>query len=388
MVKFAGQASAELPGDAQAAWLEACTLGWLKGNDKVIFTGAPQAGTTFVLIADNRRITCRFTRVDPPHALGWEGDDGSSGTLELEPRGDATRATYHAVYVPRAAADKVAAGLIGAFARDKAKRETDNDAADELSWLARRVRRRAEGKPAGARAPSMMLELCDFGLATSDPATVPAFDAQGHLELEAAETVLWTGTATPAAEDAQAAGGREQFTTLWKSSRTAAITLTNQRLVYDIRQFTEGDMSWIIVGGATGVALAALSALRAGAQRSGRTAAGQIRHANLANLITGAQARTTFAGPATVTATLIEPPKRAIRVSLLTTGPAEDLARQWIQAAATERLQRLADKLAELPDKRDQLLAQQHDPRPHDGYWGPFWGLPLFCLLRQDLPRT
>jgi hypothetical protein len=182
--------------------------------------------------------------------------------------------------------------------------------------------------------------------------------------------------------------GREQFTTLWKSTKKAAITLTNQRLVYDIRKFTEGDMSWIIVGGATGLALTALSAARASARRSGRTAAGQIRHENLGNLITGADARTTFAGPATVTATLIEPPKRVIRVHLIVDSPAEDLARRWVQAAAAERLQRLAGALSEQPDKRDELLAQQQDPKPRDGYWGPFWGLPLPSLLSQDRPMA
>ena len=113
---------------------------------------------------------------------------------------------------------------------------------------------------------------------------------------------------------------------------------------------------------------------------------GQIRHENLANLITGANSRTTFAGPATVTATLIEPPKRALRIHLITDSPAEELARPWTQAAATERLHRLAGQLAEHPDKRDLLLAQQHDPKPRDGYWGPFWSLPMACHLGQDRP--
>lgn len=387
-MKFAGHASAEMPADAQTSWLEASTLGWLKGYDRVILTEPAQAGSTFTLVEGNRRITCRFTRADPLLALSWEGDDGSSGKLDFQPRGDTASADYHAVYVPKAAADKIAAGLIGAFARGKAQRETDNDAASELSRLARRVKRRADGKPLDARAPRFMLDLCDFGAATPDTATVPAFDAQGQLVLAAGETVLWTGTATPAAEAAQAAGGREQFTTLWKSNKKAAVTLTTQRLVYDIRKFTEGDMSWIIVGGATGVALTALSVARASARRSGRTAAGQIRHENLANLITGADARTTFAGPATVTATLIEPPKRGIRLHLITDHPAEDHARRWVQAAATERLQRLTSRLTEQPDKRDQLLAQQRDPKPRDGYWGSFWGLPLACPLGQDRPMA
>lgn len=243
--------------------------------------------------------------------------------------------------------------------------------------------RRAHGKPVDDRAPRFMMDLCDFGAGTSDPDTVPAFNAEGQLVMAAGEAVLWTGTATPAAEAAQAAGGREQFTTLWKSPGRAAVTLTTQRLVYDIRDFTAGDMSWLMAGEATGPTSTALSAARAGSHHSGQTAAGQIRHANLANLITGTNARTTFAGPATVTATLIEPPKRVIRLHLIADNPVEDLAQRWVRAAATERLQRLASKLAELPDKRDQLLAQQNDPKPHDGYWGPFWSLPLARLLSQ-----
>jgi hypothetical protein len=387
-MKFAGHASAQMPADARTAWLDATTLGWLKGYDKVIVAQPPQAGAYFTLVQDGHRVTCRFTRADAPLALCWEGDDGSSGSLTFESRGQATWADYHAVYVPKVAADKIAAGLISAFARGKAQRETDNDAASELSRLARRVKLRAGGRPVDDRAPRLMLDLCDFGAGTPDPSTIPAFDPHGQLIMAAGETVLWAGTATPAAEAAQLAGGRERFTTLWKSTKKAAVTLTSERLVYDVRNFTEGDMSWIIVGGVTGVALTALSALRAGARRSGRTAAGQIRHENLANLITGATARTTFAGPATVTATLIEPPKRGIRVHLFADSPAEDLARQWTRAAATERLQRLASLMTEQPAKRDQLLAQQQDPKPHDGYWGPFWGLPLSCPLGRDRPMT
>jgi len=244
-----------------------------------------------------------------------------------------------------------------------------------------------EGKPVGSRAPKLMLDLYDFGAGASDPGTVPAFDAEGQLVMAAGETVLWTGTATPAAEAAQAAGGREQFTLLWKSAKEAAVTLTTQRLVYDIREFSPGETSWLVVSGAAEEALTALSASSAGAHRARQAAAGQIRHENLANLITGANARTTFAGPATVTATILEPPKRVIRLHLVANNPAEDLAQRWVRAAATERLQRLSSQLAELPEKRDQLLAQQNDPKPHDGYWGPFWGLPLACLLGQDRPR-
>jgi hypothetical protein len=243
--------------------------------------------------------------------------------------------------------------------------------------------RRADGKPVDDRAPRFMMDLCDFGAGTSDPDTVPAFNAEGQLVMAAGEAVLGTGTAIPVAEAAQAAGGREQFTTLWQSPKRAAVTLTTQRLVYDIGDFTAEDMSWLMIGGATRPTSSALGAARAGSHHSGRTAAGQIWHANLANLITGANARTTFAGPATVTATLLEPPKWAIRVHIIADHPVEDLARRWVRAAATERLQRLASHLAERPDKRDQLLAQQNDPKPHDGYWGPFWGLPLARPLGQ-----
>ena len=118
--------------------------------------------------------------------------------------------------------------------------------------------------------PDHVLHLAD---------TIPAFDAEGQLVLATAEAVLWTGTATLAA---QAAGGREQFTTLWKSPEKAAVTLTTQRLIYYLRDFTAGDMSWLIIGGATGPAPTALSAARAGSHHSGQTSAGQIRYANLA----------------------------------------------------------------------------------------------------------
>lgn len=246
---------------------------------------------------------------------------------------------------------------------------------------------RADGKPVDERAPRSMLDLCRFGAGTSGSDTVPAFNADGQLMMAAGEALLWTGTASPAAEDAQAAGGREQFTTLWKSLKKAAITLTTQRLVYDIRDSTAGDMSWLVIGGATVPTSTARNAARAGSHYSGQTAAGQIRHENLANLITGAHARTTFAGPATVSATLIESPKRVIRLHLIGDDPVEDLARRWVRAAATERLQRLVSQLAELPDKRDQLLDQQNDPKPYDGYWGLFWSLPMARLLGQDRSR-
>jgi len=100
-VKFAGHARAEMPADAQTSWLEAATLGWLKGYEKVILTEPPQAGATFSLVEDNRRITCRFTRAEPGRALCWEGDDCSSGSVEFQPQGRTTWADYDAVYVPR-----------------------------------------------------------------------------------------------------------------------------------------------------------------------------------------------------------------------------------------------------------------------------------------------
>jgi hypothetical protein len=399
MVKFAGHASAEMPGDAQTSWLEASTLGWLKGE--LILTGLPRVGAVFTRVKDGHRITCHFTRAEPARALCWEGDDGSSGRLEFETRGETTWASYHAVYVRTAAADKVATVLISVFARGKAQREADKDAASELGRLGRLVKLRTGRKLVDDRAPRFMLDLCVFGAVTPDSASIPVFDAKGQLVMAPGESLLWTGRATPAAEEAQTAGGREQFTTLWKSTKKAAITLTDQRLVYDIRKFTESDMFRILMAGGTGSrgvgrGLTARRAARDSARRSNRTAAGQIRHENLWNLITGAGARTTFAGSATVTATLMEPPKRVIRVHLMVDSRAEDLARRWVQAAATERLQRLA-RLQQLagalskqpqPDERDQLLAQQQDPKPRDSYSGPFWGLPLPCPLGQDRPMA
>jgi Polyketide cyclase / dehydrase and lipid transport len=383
-LKFSGHAFAELPGDAQKSWLEASTLGWLKGYDKVLLTGSPQVGATFTLVDGRVSTTCRFTRVEPPRALSWEGTDGTAGSLEFEPLGGTTRVTYHAVYVPKAGTDKLAAGLIGALARGKAQRETDKDAADELRNLSRRVKLRVSGRPVDGHAPRFMLDFCDFAAESSDLATIPAFDESGRLRLARGEQVLWTGTAILAAESAQAARGQEQFTALWSSREKAFLALTSQRLVYDIRNFTHGDMSWLIVGGATGLALTAFSAARASVRRSGRTAAGQIRHENLANLITGANARTTFASPATVTATICEPPKRLIRLHVTSDSSAEDLAQRWIRAAAAERLQRLAGSLNEYPDQHEKLLAQQLDPKPHSGYWGPFWAVPLPCMLGRD----
>ena len=384
-MKFTGSASDKMPGDASTVWLEACSLDWLKGIDEVILTNPVEVGATFTLVEDRWRITCQFTRVEPPIALSWKGEDGSSGTLEFEPLGDVTRANYHAVYVPKAAADKVAAGLISAFARSKAQRETDNDAARELKNLAHRVKRRIASKPSNDRAPRFMLEFCDFGADTLDPCTIPRFDRQGQLLLEHEEKVLWTGAALLAAEAAQATGGREQFKTMWKSNKKAAVTLTDQRLVYDIRNISEGDISWFIIGDIIGLELAANSAAKAREYQVGQIAVGQIRHENLANLITGANARTTFAGPATVTATLIEPPKRALRVHLIAEGQAEEIAQRWIQIAATQRLQHLEDLLRYVPDKRRELLAQQKHPEPRIGYWGPLWGLPLSCGLGKDL---
>ncbi len=383
-MKFSGHASADLPGDAQTSWLAASTLGWLKGYDKVLLTEPPRVGGVFTLVDDRTSISCRFTRVEPPHTLSWEGADGTAGSLQFQPSGNATRVSYHAVYVPKAGADKLAAGVISALARGRAQRETDKDAADELRNLSRRVRLHAAGKPIDSRAPRFMLDLCDFGADSIDPATIPAFDAQGRLLLAPGEQVLWTGAAILAAESAQAARGHEQFAALWTSKEKASLTLTSQRLVYDIRDFTQGDMSWLIVGGATGLALTAFSAARASARRSGRTAAGQVRHENLANLITGANARTSFASPGTVTATVCEPPKRVIRLHVRSDHPAEDIAQRWVRAAATERLDRLAGSLNEYPDKHEKLLAQQLDPQPHTGYWGPFWALPLPRMLGRD----
>jgi hypothetical protein len=187
--------------------------------------------------------------------------------------------------------------------------------------------------------PDHVLHLAD---------TIPAFDAEGQLVLATAEAVLWTGTATLAA---QAAGGREQFTTLWKSPEKAAVTLTTQRLIYYLRDFTAGDMSWLIIGGGRRdqrrphLAQHGLARTTPGRRRQGRSGTQTWR---------GTNARTTFAGPATVTATLIEPPKRAIRLHLIADNPVEDLAQRWVWAAATERLRRLASQLPDLPDTRDQ----------------------------------
>ena len=364
-MKFTGHAILEMPGNVDASWLEACTLRWLKGYDEVMLTEFPRAGGTFALVEERWRTTCRFTRVEPSGALCWEGADGSSASLELEPRGDKTLVKYRAVYVPRAALDKVAAGLISAFAHGKARRETDKDAASELRILARRVKLRTDGKPIDNRRPRFMLDMCDFGSGTLDPSTMPMFDPLGQLLLEHGETVLWAGTGTAAAEAGQAYNGRERFTTMWQTNEMAAFTLTDRRLVYDIRKYGRGRE-----------------------RRPGSTAAGQIRHENLANLITGTDAPTTFAAVATVTAALVEPPKRLIRLHFVIDGLADDMARRWIQAAAADRLERLTGSPKDYPGQRDQLLAQQQDPRPYAGNPGQFWALPLTRRLGQDAPMA
>ena len=140
--------------------------------------------------------------------------------------------------MPKATLDKVAAGMISAFAHGKARRETDKDAASELRNLARRVKLRTGGKPIDNRRPRFMLDMCDFGSGTLDPCTMPMFDPQGQLLLEHGETALWTGAGTAAAEAGQTYNGQEQFTTMWQTNERATFTLTDRRLVYDIRKYS------------------------------------------------------------------------------------------------------------------------------------------------------
>jgi hypothetical protein len=389
MVRFAGNAIQEIESDAATVWAETTTLRWLKGWDRVLVTEAPVPGGTFLLVEDRFGVSCQWTKVEPCQELQWCGDDGSEGRVSLENRGNVTVVTYASISVPRAAVDKIFGGLAKTFAKGMAQSESNKDAADELRSLARRVARRRSGSPFDDSAPRFMLEMCEFGAGAVDADITPMFDADGRLRLESDETVLWCGQATPSAEAAQAAGGKEQFETLWRSPEPADVTLTDRRLVYDLRRFVRGDASWLILGGLLGPTLAAASALRARSQRAGRTLAGQIRHLQLANLITGAESRPTFSTASTVTATMVELPQRLLRVSLDLRGDpagALGLTRVWAQAAAADRMARFPDLAQSHLDEWTTLMQQRDEPTPKENFHGDFWALPLACALNRTRP--
>ena len=226
MVSFAGHAVQEIESDAATVWTEATTLRWLKGWDRVLVTEAPISGAKFLLVDDRFRVPCQWTKVIAFQELEWRGEDGSEGRVSLEERNDVTVVTYASISVPKAAADKIFSGLAKTFAKGKAQSGSDKDAADELSFLARRVKRRRAGNPIDDLAPRLMLQMCEFGARALDTDVTPTFDTDGQLRLEPEEKVLWSGPATPSAEAAQAASGREQFETLWRSPEHADLTLT------------------------------------------------------------------------------------------------------------------------------------------------------------------
>ncbi|QCO97308.1 hypothetical protein FCN77_05740 [Arthrobacter sp. 24S4-2] len=390
MYSMSGQASREIDGDIANVWAEAITLQWLNGWDSVLISDPPAPGGDFWLIDDGHRIRCKWTRVVPQRILEWLGDNGEAGRLSLRDAGQRTSVSYDAVYVAQAVADSAIAGFLNIVARGKMQRDSNNHANNELNSLSFRVARRLKGNPVDDNAGRRMLEICEFGMQTTDPDVVPLLDAEGRLILADDEQVVWSGDATTAAaEDATAAAGREQWRTLWDSPETAHLTLTTKRLVYVIPQFTRADGSWIIVGGLAGAALVGASALRARWQRNGRALAGQIRHLHLLNLITGPNSRPTFSSPATVTATMLQLPDRLLRVSLTAThGPdqALELARIWTKAACADRLGRFAYLEGSQSDKWKELQAQYVDPSSTNHFYGDLWGLPLGCALTRNHP--
>ena len=222
---------------------------------------------------------------------------------------------------------------------------------------------------------------------------MPVFTADGQLVLAPGEKILWRGQATPVAEAAQGASGHEQWAPLWVAPEPADVTLTDRRIVWDLRKFVRTDQSWILIGGVTGAVLTAASAARSAQSRSGRTMAGQMPHAHLANLITGASSRTTYASEFAVTLTAIEPPARLLRVTFdVRDRPqgALELARAWTMAAAAERVSRLADaapqssvdptdeSAAKAAENWATLHAQAQAPAAHQhSWWGEMWALPL-----------
>ncbi len=406
MVGLTGETEREISASAPTVWQDVITLKWLKGWDNVLVTEPPSVGGEFVLVDDRHRVACNWSRVEPNQALEWSGSDGSSGSVTLTERmsNDAavTTVRYKAVLVPRVATERVIVGVLKVLAAGKTRKETDKDLADELRHLAGRVQRRAAGSPVDDRAPRQMLDVCLFGTSTIHPDTIPVFDADGHLLLAPGEQVLWTGHGSLAAESAEANSGREQYTTLWRSTEEADLTLTNLRVVWDIRNFVRGDGTWLLVGGLTGAALATWSLGRAAARRSGRTLAGQVRHHQVANLVTGADSRPTFADDSTVTATMIEPPRRVVRVSMhVANGPVAclELTRLWAKAAAADRLRRLArdasatpsgaitdDPPRDGPDDWEVLRHQAVSPEFKDHYHGQLWRLPRSSMLGRDAP--
>jgi hypothetical protein len=389
MVKVVGEAVLTIESEPATVWVEAISLGRLKGWDKIVMTEPPTVDGGFLLTDDQITVSCLWTRVNQYQSLEWVGDDGTEGRLTLGDQGATTSVSYFSVGVPRHASDKFAVGLLKVVAAGKAKRESNKDSLDELKRLARRVALRQDGHPVDDRAPRQMLDVCDFGAGTIDTDTVPLFDDHGRLVLESDEVVLRSVKAKPAAEAAKAASGSEDWQTMWQSSESGDLTLTDRRLVYDIRNFARGDVSWLVVGGAIGPMLAGASHLRARSQRSGRTAAGQIRHHQVVNLTTGEASRPTFSTESTVTATMIELPDRAVRVSLnVADGAASalDLARTWTRSAAAYRMARFPDLAEDHPADWSTLSDQRAEPSSSEGFHGDAWWLPLACGLGRTRP--
>jgi hypothetical protein len=207
-----------------------------------------------------------------------------------------------------------------------------------------------------------MVGLCRFGVDGTDPETVPAYDNQGRLVLEASESVLWQGSAAAVVTgSAVAAHGREVFRTMWSSPGSeTTLTLTDQRIVYALRA-PAGSPRW--------------------------TVAGQVHHRNVISLLAldGAE----FGDPEMFrsVASLIDPPDIVIRVNLLFRTRAASCDADWIRAIIAERMASLPECATSQPVKWTALEQQAREPSYRDGHYGPTAQLPLARMLGSEHPR-
>jgi hypothetical protein len=376
-MKFTGENKCTIPAPIEAVWSEALSLQWLVAPDAVRLDAAPSKGSTFAFLMDGRTIAGSFTSVEPDRGLEWQAVDGSSGSLRLNTCPEGIMAHCVLVSVPTATVDKLAAGAFSLFARKKAQQLTNDDVAKDLRALSARARRRAAGEVLTSTAPQM-LGVVDFGEGSWEPDTVPAFDQGGQLVLAPGEHVMLSAMAAAVgAESAEAAGGKEQFTALWPLQRHVRVTLTSERVVYQMTDLGSGDPTWLIMGGATGLALTAGSYLRAAHARKDKAVAGQVFHRYATNVIAGDGHRFGFSDWKRASATLLVSPKTIVRVHLLFEQDSS-FTREWVSTIAAERLR---DKPPVADDRWTQLESQRVQPSAVDGYWGPLYALPHWCAV-------
>jgi hypothetical protein len=384
MVRLRGTSSCTIPVSLDVVWAEVQNLEWLVAPDAVRLDGPVQAGSVFALLFENRTIAGRFTVVEAPTRLEWEAENGSAGSVTLARCAEGTQVDCVLVDVPTAAVDKVAAGALSLVARKKVQRLTNEDAAKDLHALTVHAKRRAAGEPVRI-CNAQMLGVTDLGSGSWEPETVPAFDDEGGLVLLPGEEIVRQDRAAKlGAETAEAAGGREQFRALWPLQSDVAITLTSERLVYQLTDLGKGDWTWLAVGGVTGLALTATSYARAAHRKRGKAVAGHVMHRYVANILRGDGSRMSAPELVRATATLLSPPKSIIRVHLLRHAD-DGLTDAWVRAVAKERLR---DKPSASDEKWEQLRSQFQNPEPKDGYWGLMHVLPHYCALGAARPAA